>query len=66
MRFWSYAKDVLSGRRSMGKAIWDATRGYRTVRVALMGSKGSGKTVFLTSLANHLRGQRNCHLAGGL
>ena len=65
MRFWSYAKDVLSGRRSMGKAIWDATRGCRTVRVALMGSKGSGKTVFLTSLANHLRDHRPTELPLG-
>ena len=28
--------------------------GHRTVRVALMGSKSSGKTVFLTAMANHL------------
>ena len=58
MKFWSNAKDVFSGRRSVGDVIWDTARGYRTVRVALIGSKGSGKTVFLTSLANHLRDHR--------
>ena len=38
------------------------------IRVAVLGSKGSGKTVFLTSLANHLlnRGpaMANCELLG--
>ena len=58
MSFWSCAKKVLSGRRSVGDVIGAAVRGYRTIRVAVMGSKASGKTVFLTALANHLRDQR--------
>ena len=55
MSFWSCTKDVFAGRRPMGNVVKDAINGYRTIRVAVMGSKASGKTVFLTSLANHLR-----------
>lgn len=58
MSFWSCAKDVLSGRRPVGDIIGTAMRGYRTIRVAVMGSKACGKTVFLTALANHLRDHR--------
>ena len=58
MSFWSSTKDVLSGRRPVGSVIGTAVKGYRTVRVAVMGSKASGKTVFLTALANHLQDHR--------
>ena len=55
MSFWSCTKDVFVGRRPIGDVVKDAINGYRTIRVAVMGSKASGKTVFLTTLANHLR-----------
>jgi predicted YcjX-like family ATPase len=58
MSFFSGAKELLSGRRSVTGMVKAAVRGYRTVRVAVMGSRASGKTVFLTSLANHLRDHR--------
>mgnify|MGYP002624809810 CR=1 FL=1 len=58
MSFWSCTKDVFAGRRPIGDIIGTATKGYRTIRVAVMGSKASGKTVFLTSLANHLQDHR--------
>jgi len=46
MSFWSSTKDVLSGRRPVGAVLGAAVKGYRTIRVAVMGSKASGKTVF--------------------
>ena len=55
MSIWGDTKDVFSGRRSIGNVIKSKLIGYRTIRVALMGSRESGKTVFLTSLENHLR-----------
>lgn len=35
--------------------IKDLFHGYRTIRIAVMGSRRCGKTVLLTALANHLR-----------
>ena len=35
--------------------IKEKSRGYRKIRIAIMGSRLSGKTVLLTALANHLR-----------
>lgn len=58
MSFWSSTKDVLSGRRPVGAVLGAAVKGYRTIRVAVMGSKASGKTVFLTALASHLQDHR--------
>ena len=58
MSFWNEAKNLVSGRRPVGDIVASAIRGYRTIRVAVMGSKASGKTVFLTALANHLRDHR--------
>lgn len=58
MSLWCEVKDIVSGRRPICEALRTAVRGYRTVRVAVMGSKASGKTVFLTALANHLRDHR--------
>lgn len=55
MSFFSEARELIAGRRSVAGMINTAVNGYRTIRVAVMGSKASGKTVFLTSLANHLR-----------
>jgi len=55
MSFWSSLTDLISGRNPVGDMIGSAIRGYRRVRVAVTGSRASGKTVFLTSLANHLR-----------
>ena len=40
---------------SLNKTIETLWNGHRTVRVALMGTQNSGKTVFLTAIANHLR-----------
>ena len=40
--------------KSIYRSIWETISGEERVRVAVLGSKGSGKTVFLTSLANHL------------
>ena len=34
--------------------IRDKWTGYRKIRIAVMGTKGSGKTVFLSAIANHL------------
>lgn len=58
MSFWSFTKDVFAGQRPVGEIIGAAARGYRTIRVAVMGSKASGKTVFIASLASHLQDQR--------
>ena len=55
MSFWLDTKDVFSGRRSLGNVVKSKIVGYRTIRVALMGSRESGKTVFLAALENHLR-----------
>lgn len=52
MHFWAKAIEVLEGRRPIVSLV---TPGVRTVRIAVIGSKGSGKTVFLTALANHLQ-----------
>ncbi len=40
--------------KSIYRSIWEAISGEERIRVAVLGSKGSGKTVFLTALANHL------------
>ena len=40
--------------KSIYRSIWETISGEERIRVAVLGSKGSGKTVFLTSLANHL------------
>ena len=40
--------------KSIYRSLWEAVSGEERIRVAVLGSKGSGKTVFLTSLANHL------------
>ena len=58
MSFWSATKDMFAGRRPVGDVVGSAMHGYRTIRVAVMGSKSSGKTVFITALANHLRDHR--------
>ena len=58
MSFWSSIIDLLAGRNPVGDMIGSAIRGYRRVRIAVTGSRASGKTVFLTSLANHLRDHR--------
>ncbi len=55
MFFLSPIVKILTGQRGIGEEIASAICGYRTVRVAVMGSKRCGKTVLLTSLANHLR-----------
>ena len=53
-RFGSACLDVATARRS----LWNAVSGARTIRVAVIGGRKSGKTVFLTALANHLRDHR--------
>ena len=40
--------------KSIYRSIWETISGEERIRVAVLGSRGSGKTVFLTSLANHL------------
>ena len=40
--------------KSIYRSLWEVVSGEERIRVAVLGSKGSGKTVFLTSLANHL------------
>ena len=40
--------------KSIYRSIWETISGEERIRVAVLGSKQSGKTVFLTSLANHL------------
>ena len=40
--------------KSIYRNLWEKISGEERIRVAVLGSKGSGKTVFLTSLANHL------------
>ena len=40
--------------KSIYRSIWETISGAERIRVAVLGSRGSGKTVFLTSLANHL------------
>lgn len=58
MSFWkslgSAVVDVASGRRP----VWSVAKSSRTIRVAVVGGKKCGKTVFLTALANHLREHR--------
>ena len=49
----SLVADIATARLS----IWDIV-GARTVRVAVVGGRRSGKTVFMTALANHLREHR--------
>lgn len=41
--------------RSFGRVIRNLVTGCTTVRVAVIGAKECGKTVFLTALANHLQ-----------
>lgn len=53
-RFGSACLDVATARRS----LWNVVSGARTIRVAVIGGRKSGKTVFLTALANHLRDHR--------
>jgi len=50
----SACADVATGRRS----IWNMVKSTRTIRVAVVGGKKCGKTVFLTALENHLRNHR--------
>lgn len=66
MSFWksvgSACADVATGRRS----FWNTMKSTRTVRVAVVGGKKCGKTVFLTALENHLRNHhRGEFLIGG-
>lgn len=55
MSFMSEMKELWKGRRAIGDRVGNWWNGYRTVRVAVIGGKASGKTVFLTALANHLQ-----------
>ena len=52
--------------KSISRSIWETISGEERIRVAVLGSKGSGKTVFLTSLANHLlnHDSQRCPLNG--
>ena len=47
----SACTDLVTARRT----IWDTFDSCRTVRVAVIGGRDCGKTVFLSALANHLR-----------
>lgn len=61
---------VLKGTAYMSKIIYksvtDWLRGEESIRIALVGSRYSGKTVFLTSLASQLlnHDEKNCPLKG--
>ena len=48
------ARTFAMSNKSIYRTIWETISGEERIRVAVLGSKGSGKTVFLTSLANHL------------
>ena len=68
MSFWkklgAACADIATARRSIPGMFTT----YRTIRVAVVGGRNCGKTVFLTSLANHLRNHRSTvfPLKGGL
>ena len=53
-RAGSVCTDLVTGRRP----IWNLFNSCRTVRVAVIGGKDCGKTVFLAALASHLRHHR--------
>lgn len=55
MSFFADLKKFCTGTRSVCEAAETWWNGYRTIRVAVIGGKASGKTVFLTALANHLQ-----------
>ena len=62
-RAGSVCTDLVTGRRP----IWNLFNSCRTVRVAVVGGKDCGKTVFLAALASHLRHHRKSEfsLRGG-
>lgn len=45
----------MSNNKSIGRRIHDFFSGWKRIRVVLLGSKGTGKTVFMTSVGDHLR-----------
>ncbi|MBR3222552.1 MAG: YcjX family protein [Kiritimatiellae bacterium] len=47
----------MGSNKSIGRKMIDFFSGWERIRVVLLGSKGSGKTVFLTSVGDQLRHQ---------
>ena len=45
----------MSNKKNIGRKIHDLFSGWERIRVVLLGSKGTGKTVFMTSVGDHLR-----------
>ena len=45
----------MSSNKNIGRKINDFFSGWERIRVVLLGSKGTGKTVFMTSVGDHLR-----------
>lgn len=54
MNFISNIGEMLTPTRSILRTVEDCIHLRRRVRIVVLGSKESGKTVFLTALANHL------------
>ena len=57
----SACADLVTARRT----IWDTFDSCRTIRVAVIGGRDCGKTVFLSALANHLRHHRRSEFSLG-
>lgn len=51
-------KKIFTVNRTIPRAIEDIAKGRRRIRMVVLGSKGSGKTVFLTALASNLINHR--------
>jgi predicted YcjX-like family ATPase len=48
-------KASMSNNKNIGRKIHDRLSGWERIRVVLLGSKGTGKTVFMTSVGAQLR-----------
>lgn len=44
----------MSSNKNIVRRLTDRLSGRKRIRVVLLGSKGTGKTVFMTSVGNHL------------
>lgn len=49
------SKTSMSNNKNIGRKIHDRLSGWERIRVVLLGSKGTGKTVFMTSVGAQLR-----------
>ena len=49
----------MGNKKNIGRKIHDFFSGWERIRVVLLGSKGTGKTVFMTAVGDHLRHHDN-------